>query len=416
MRFLVTAWLLVVSFCAGATDWPQWRGPSRDGLLPSTSWPSSLSGENLTQSWSIPLEPSYSGPIVVGDRVFTTQTSNEEWEVVTAHDRKTGKQLWEARWEGAMKVPFFAKANGSWIRSTPAYSDGRLYVAGMRDVLVCLDTDKGEILWKRNFIAELETPLPSFGFVCSPLVHGDKVIVQAGGGVLALNKETGKTVWHSAKDGGGMFGSAFSSPVVATLGGKKQLVVQSRTDLMGLSIEDGTQLWTQPVKAFRGMNILTPSIHKDLVITSAYGGRTHAFRIGMKDEKFTIEEAWNFKAQGYMSSPILTDTHLFLHLRNQRVACIELATGKEAWTSTERFGKYWSMISNGDVILALDQTGILYLMDVDTSGLKILDKRKISDGETWAHVAMGGNEIFVRSLNELSAFQWQPPAFSATSR
>ena len=128
-----------------------------------------VSQENLRKIWSVPLGPSYSGPIVVGDRVFTTETMKRKSDSVKAFDSKTGKQLWSTEWLGAMSVPFFAKSNGDWIRSTPAYDDGRLYVAGMRDVLVCLDANDGKQIWKVDFPEKFGTPVPSFGFVCSPL-------------------------------------------------------------------------------------------------------------------------------------------------------------------------------------------------------------------------------------------------------
>ena len=144
--------LLVFSCCltqlaeAQVQDWSQWRGPNRDGTVQDLGWPEKLDESVLKEQWSVKLQPSYSGPIVVGDRVFTTETVDRKYEQVTALDRATGKQLWTAKWEGAMSVPFFAKANGDWIRSTPAYDDGRLFVAGMLDVLVCLDAETGKVI------------------------------------------------------------------------------------------------------------------------------------------------------------------------------------------------------------------------------------------------------------------------------
>jgi outer membrane protein assembly factor BamB len=121
------------------TVWNQWRGPTRDGQVGGPAWPARLSDGFLKLLWRVPLGPSYSGPIVTKDLVFTTETRNKESEVVHALDRKTGKERWRAEWKGAMTVPFFAASNGSWIRSTPACDGASLYVAGMRDVLVCLD-------------------------------------------------------------------------------------------------------------------------------------------------------------------------------------------------------------------------------------------------------------------------------------
>ena len=139
-------------------------------------------------------------------------------------------QLWAAEWPGAMSVPFMAKRNGDWIRSTPAYDGQSVYVAGMRDVLVCLDAGTGAERWRVDFVEQFKSPLPAFGFVCSPLVVGDHVFVQAAAGFCKLDKRTGQVVWRILEDGGGMFGSAFSSPVLATVCGQEQLLVQTRTE------------------------------------------------------------------------------------------------------------------------------------------------------------------------------------------
>ena len=281
-----------------AADWPQWRGPTRDGQFPGAAWPDKLDTNHLKLTWRVELGPSYSGPIGAGDRVFTTESKDKTFEVVTAFDRKTGKELWRAQWEGAMTVPFFAKANGDWIRATPACDGESLFVAGMRDVLVCLDAKTGKERWRFDFVNKLDAPNPDFGFVCSPLVDGDHVYVQAGANFVKLNKRTGELVWRTLTDKGGMWGSVFSSPVFAELAGKRQLVVQTREKLAGVEPADGKVLWEQPVEAFRGMNILTPVAHQDMIFSSTYGGKTIGFKIAQADGKFTVTEAWKHKAQG----------------------------------------------------------------------------------------------------------------------
>ena len=162
--------LLSTALISQAADWPQWRGPSRDGIV-SGKWPGDL--EKLEKVWHVELQPSYSSPVVVGDRVFTTETVSKKLERVRALDRKTGKVLWEKTWEGAMSVPFFAKRNGDWIRATPACDGKTLFVTGMRDLIVALDVKSGEERWKIDFSAKYNKPLPAFGAVSSPLLDGD---------------------------------------------------------------------------------------------------------------------------------------------------------------------------------------------------------------------------------------------------
>ncbi|MFO1066863.1 MAG: PQQ-binding-like beta-propeller repeat protein [Pirellulales bacterium] len=389
-----------------AADWTQWRGPSRDGKLADTNWPDSISPENCKQKWRVECGPSYSGPIVVGDRIFTTETKDKQFEVVKAIDRATGQTVWEASWEGAMSVPFFAKSNGDWIRSTPAYDSGKLYVAGMRDVLVCLDANSGKIDWKVDFVKELGTPLPDFGFVCSPLVDGNFVYVQAGGALAKLDKTTGSILWRALEDGGGMNGSAFSSPALAVIGGKRQLVVQTRTTLAGVDENTGQKLWAKEIAAFRGMNILTPTFFGDAIFTSSYGGKSQLVNIKRDGNAWSTEEKWEYKAEGYMSTPVIIDGHAYLHLKNQRFTCINLSTGEAAWT-TRPFGKYWSMVSSGDKILALDANGTLFLIRANPTKYEQLASMKLSDQENWAHIAVSDQQLVIRELKALSLWDWK---------
>jgi len=281
-----------------AAAWNQWRGSSRDGRSSAKNWAEGVGEDHLEQVWSVPLQPSYSGPIVHGDTIFTTETVDEEMERVTAYDRNTGKLVWEQSWKGAMKVPFFARSNGSWIRATPACDGERLYVAGIRDVLVALDVATGGIVWQVDFVEKLKSPLPAFGFVSSPLVDGEDLYVQAGASVVKLSKRTGEVLWSALSDGGGMGNSAFSSPVIATIQGKRQLVVQTREKLAGLSLEDGSVIWSQVIEAFRGMNILTPTIWSDRLFTSSYGGKAWTYELTQADGKVSVQQKWENKLQG----------------------------------------------------------------------------------------------------------------------
>ena len=392
-----------------SADWAQWRGPTRDGMVVEQAWPEKLAGR-LKKVWRVELDKSYASPVILGDRVFTVETRDKKEEVVRALDRETGKELWHASWKGSMRVPFFAASNGSWVRSTPATDGERLFVAGMRDVLVCLDVQSGKELWRVNFVEQLKTPLPSFGFVCSPLLAGDHVYVQAGSGFVKLHKRSGKILWRSLKDVGGMWGSAFSSPVLAKLAGREQFVVLTRQKLAGVTPDDGEVLWEQPVKAFRGMNILTPTVVSNSLFTAAYGGSAWRFDLAADADEgaaLRIESNWNAKLQGYMSSPIYLNGHVYLHMRNERLACIDFATGEKTWTSDKGLGKYLSMICNGEQMLCLNERGVLHLIEATPEKYNLIDTLDISEQETWAHLTLVGNSIFVRELKAMSRFDWE---------
>jgi outer membrane protein assembly factor BamB len=404
---ITAAW--AASLLHGGETWPQWRGPTRDGQFSGPSWPDSLEEARLVQRWRFPQGPGYSGPIVTADTVFTTETVGKKSERVTALDRSTGKPRWTREWEGSLSVPFFAKSNGDWIRCTPAWDGTNLFVGGMRDVLVALDGATGNERWRLDFVKDSGSDLPTFGFVSSPLVDAGSLYVQAGGGVAKVEAASGKILWHTCKDGGGMMGSAFGSPVILTLAGRRQLVVQSRTRLIGVGLEDGAELWSLPVESFRGMNILTPvQAGPDRLFTSTYGGKTLGIDLRKDGDAFRAAVAWEFKAQGYMTSPVVVGEHAYLQLRSQRALCIDLRDGKEAWTTRESFGKYWSLVANRDRILALDERGELILFRADPAKFEVLSRRKISESDTWAHLAAAGNNLYVRALDGITAWDWVP--------
>lgn len=392
---------------AGAAEpetWPQWRGPDRDCQIVPREWPNSLNEQNLKQAYRVPLGESYSGAIVTSDRVFVTETVGKN-EIVRALDRATGAEIWKATWAGSMKVPFFAAANGSWIRATPAVADGRLFVASMEDVLVCLDASTGNEVWKVDFRKEFGTGNQSFGFACSPLVDGDSVYVQTAAGLVKLSCETGATTWRTLSESGGMMGGAFSSPIIATIAGKRQLVVQTREKLAGVDLQGGTTLWSVDVPAFRGMNILTPTVVGNQIFTSSYGGGSHLFEVLKEDDTFTISEKWKAKPEGYMSSPIVVQGKIYLHLRNQRLTCFDPTSPKPQWT-TKPFGKYWSMVGNGSNVLALDERGDLLLLDLNGKEFVQVDTQHVSDEPTWAHLAVVDNQVFIRDLKGLTVYEW----------
>ena len=409
---LLFAWsAAAVGPARAADDWNQWRGPLRTGEVAGTQWPGDLS--SLEPVWRVELDKGYPGPIVSRDKVFVAETAGGKTEVVRALDRATGRELWRASWPGDGSVPFFAASSGDWIRATPAFDGDSLFVAGMNELLVSLDAETGRDRWRVDFPARYGTKVPDFGYVSSPLVDGGHLYVQAANSLIKLDKESGEPVWRSlAFDASIMNSGAFSSPVLAEIHGRRQLVVQTRETLYGVDPASGEKLWSQPVPHFRGMNILTPTVHADGIFTSAYKQRSFFYRIEQRDGRFEPVEAWTEKSQAYMSSPVVVDGHAFLHAGSGRLVCIDLATGENRWTSPP-LGKYWSMAVQGDKILALASDGELHLIRADPGSFRLLDSRQVSDQPTWGHLAVSGNELFVRELEGITAFRW--PASGAAA-
>jgi len=203
-----------------------------------------------------------------------------------------------------------------------------------------------------------------------------------------------------------MEGGAFSSPFLAVLGGQKQLLALTRTTLNGLDPLSGKVLWTQEVPNYRGMNILTPVVWKDCVLMSSYRMDTWLFRIASDGKGgFTSTEVWKNKAKAYMSSPVIIGDYAYMHLMSQRFVCLDLRTGESTWTS-EPFGQYWSVVVRGDRMLALDESGKLLLINANPRKFDLVDSQEITKSPAWAHLAVAGDELFVRELTGVSAWKW----------
>lgn len=389
--------------------WPQWRGPNRDSVVKGESWPTDLDLGTLQKTWHLPLGPSYSGPIVAEGKVFVTETLDKTYEQVRALDLHSGKELWKTQWEGAMKVPFFARRNGSWIRATPAYSDGLLYVAGMEDMLVCLEGKSGNTVWKIDLMDHFKTSKPAFGFVSSPLIVGDHLYVQAASSFLKLDKKTGRVIWRTLQDDGGMMGSAFASPMITEIHGQTQLIVQGRSHLSGIEPKDGSILWTREIPSFRGMNILTPTFYNGGIFTSNYRGKSYLFQVKEKDGVISLEPQWTSKAMAYMSSPVILGDFAYMHMQNGRIVCLDLRTGEERWRSSDSFGDYWSMVSKGQMIMALDASGELILVNANPNQLDIVSRKTVAESSTWAHLAVAGPHIIIRELEAVTAWKLPQP-------
>ncbi|NNE93311.1 MAG: PQQ-like beta-propeller repeat protein [Verrucomicrobiales bacterium] len=394
---------------SGASDWPQWRGESRDGSVNRESaFPNSLSEKNLKKLWSVELAEGYSSPVSKDGRVFTFSTRQKKEEVARAFNVLTGDEIWSREWAASMKVPFFAAKNGSWVRCTPSLAGGFVYFGGIRDELVKLNAETGDEAWRVDFKERHGTKVPTFGYVSSPLVADGGIYIQAGCAVTKLDAETGDELWRVMENRQAMFESAFSSPVLATIHGEKQLVVQTRTTLAGLNPETGDAIWSIAVKAFRGMNILTPTVIGNRIFTASYGGGSFLYEVKKTDAGQTVEQAWAIPTlEGYMASPLVIDDHIYLPGRDQHLHCIAVEDGTVKWKSEEKFGQYWSMIRKDNRILALDQTGELILFDANPEKFEILDRGMVSDQSTWAHIGISGDVLLVRGLRSLTAYSWK---------
>jgi len=396
---------------ADEQTWPQWRGPNRDGKVLSGSWPDSLSEPRLKPLWRVELPPSYSGPVVSHDKVFVTYTRDNAYEGVRALDRTTGKEIWKSEWKGVMKVAGLGTSMGSWIRATPTLDGERLFVAGMPDLLVCLNPNTGAERWRADFHARYKTPLPELGFVCSPLVVDGGVYVQTADSFVKVDKQTGKSLWRClVRHGKGnekMGQGSYSSPDFAVVHGRPQLLVANIDAIAGVDPSGGDVLWTRVLDSYDQGCILAPIVYRDGIFTSTRASRTAHYPLTYQNKQFTITDGWKNKLVIYMSSPVVVGDFAYAHLKNGRIACIDLRSGKINWTSNRPFGKYCSMVWRKDRILALTNDGQLLLIHADPDRFVLADSRKISMEETWGHLAIVGQRLYIRERNAIAAYLWK---------
>ena len=222
---------------ASRNYWTNFRGPNRDGrydeLQVLTQWPAS----GLVPMWKQPIGVGYASFVIADGRAHTIEQRRGQ-EVVTAYDVATGRELWKQGWNAQ-----YSDSTGDGPRATPTWDDGRIYALGATGELRCLDAKTGAVAWGRNILTENQASNLSWAMAASPLVVDDKVIVLPGGAngksIVAYNKLTGAPVWKSQNDT-----QAYVSPMLATLAGRRQIVVVSASRVMGLAPEDGSLLWS----------------------------------------------------------------------------------------------------------------------------------------------------------------------------
>ena len=256
-----------------SADWPQWRGPNRDGAATSwvepKAWP-----ETLTAKWKVPVGIGYATPILVGDRVFMFTRQNAD-EVLQAIDAATGRPIWQARYPAPFKMSPAADRHGDGPKATPTFNAGKLYTLGMGGVVSAFDAATGKQLWQTGPSA---TPAPLYGTAMSPLVDRGLVIVHVGGhdkgALTAYDPNTGAVKWHWDGDG-----PAYNAPIAVDLGGTRQVVTFTQDHLIGVAEATGELLWQRPYKTRATQNTVTPIAYGGTLIVSGIDMPVVAIRV-----------------------------------------------------------------------------------------------------------------------------------------
>jgi outer membrane protein assembly factor BamB len=383
---------------AQTTSWPQWRGPSRDGVAPGpapTSWPATL-----TQRWKVPVGSGYATPIVADGRVFIHARTGPR-ETVTAFDAASGRQLWQDGYDAAYKVNPAAASHGPGPKSSPVYAGGRVYTFGISGIVSAYDAGTGKVVWRK----QPSTEQPHFGVAMSPLVTDGVVVVFVGGhergALMGLDVASGVTRWQWT---GGA--PAYASPIATTLAGVKQILTQSRTHVVGISLT-GTLLWQVPLTTPYDQNSVTPVVANDLVIYAGLSNPTTAVRVVKEGNALVPREVWkNPEVPMYMSTAVVAGTTLIgLGQRNRgQFFAVDIASGRTLWATKGRETENAALIRIPGHTLIQTTEGELIVAKDSATGFEVVKRYDVADSSTWAHPALVGNQLYVRDANSLTAW------------
>ena len=392
----VTLAVILVAPVAIGADWPQWRGPHRDGSVSAAlpaAWP-----EALQKKWETPVGVGHASPVVSGDRVVVVAREGDQ-EVVRALDVATGTEVWRAAYAAPFTVNPAAQLHGPGPKSTPAIADGRVFTFGISGILSAFDLANGRLIWR----VPAPKVLPQYGTATSPLVDGTSVIVHVGGdnsGALAsFDVATGKHRWQWNGDGPG-----YGSPIIATFGGVRQVLAQTQRFLVGVDAANGALLWQLPFETDFDQNAFTPVVFQGLLINAGLDHPLTAIRPKRDGGKWIAETAWtNLQTPMFMSSPVLIGETIYgLADRNKgQFVAIDAASGKTLWDTQGREGENASMMSGGSWLLASTTEGKLVVARANPQKYEEVRRYQIADSAVWAHPAVTGNSIIVKDAEKV---------------
>ena len=378
-----------------STDWPQWRGPNRDGVSDhqaAAHWPAT----GLPLLWKVPGGPGHSSLAVVHGRVYTLIQDGDD-EAALCLDAETGKELWRQRWPTK-----FTSYGGVGPRSTPAVVDGRVYAVGAGGLFQCLDAASGQVLWRHDLLREFAVANQEHGVSFSPLVEGDLVFAipgGAGGSVAAFDRRDGRLLWKAADDPAG-----YSSPVTATIAGKRQLVVLTGVAVKGFALPDGKLLWSHPWPTKEGTNAATPIVVGDYVfVSSSYNKGCALLEIAPDGpDALAARPVYEHnRMRNHFSTCVLLDDHL-IGFDETFLVCMELRTGKVQWK--QRGFNKGSVLLAGGKLIVLGDNGVLALVEPNPEKYQELARCTISNTICWALPALAGGRLFVRDQESIMCF------------
>jgi len=390
--------ILIGATSALAQDWPQWRGANRDGSVTGFTAPQTWP-KQLAQKWKVTVGTGDATPALVGEKLYVFARQGEE-EVILCLNAADGKELWKDKYAAQAVAGPAARHPGP--RGSPAVAEGKVVTLGVGGVVSCLDAADGKLAWRKD---EFPKVVPRFFAAVSPLIVDGMAIAHVGGpgngALIAFDLATGNPKWKWAAEG-----PDYSSPVLLTVDGVKQIVTLTERSAVGVGLADGKLLWQIPfVPQGRAYNSATPIVDGSTVVFTGSGRGTKAVKIEKQGDGFAAKELWsNPAAASQFSTPVLKDGLLYGVSDRGSFYCLNAQTGQAAWTNdvVRDRGSFTALVNAGSVILALPSSGELIAFKPSDKEYAELAKIKVADTPTYAHPVLAGNRIFVRDQESVT--------------
>jgi len=402
-----------------ADDWPQWRGPTRDGVWHESGLVESLPAPQIPIKWKAAVGAGYSGPSIAKGRVYVTDRITDPRQIERVHcfDEQTGKPLWSHQYDCQYSIGYPAGP-----RASVAIDDGRAYALGSMGNLHCLDAADGRVLWHHDLNSEYQIRMPIWGISASPLVDGDRVIVQIGGSngacLVAFDKVNGKEKWRALKDD-----SSYAAPLIVEQAGRRVLVCMTGNNIAGLNPETGETLWLHPFPPTKMViATATPVIDNNrLFVTSFYDG---CMVLKLATDRLAVEQVWKRNGrseretdglQSIISTPIIKGSYIYGVDSYGELRCLHADTGERIWENLDATPKArWStihMVRNGEQMWMFNERGELLIGKLSPAGFEEISRSKLIEptrdqlnqrgGVCWAHPAYANKCVFARNDVEL---------------
>jgi len=371
-------------------DWPQWRGPNRDGKVSGFTAPQQWPKE-LTQKWRVTVGWGDSTPALVGDKLYIFTRQGDE-EVTLCLNAADGKELWRDKYQAQAVTGAPSRHPGP--RSSPAVAEGKVATLGVGGVLSCLDAATSKVVWRKDPFPKV---VPEFFTGMSPIIVDGMAIAHLGGkgngAIIAYDLATGSEKWRWAEEG-----PEYASPALLTVLGTKQIVTLTEKSIVGVGVADGKLLWRLPFAPARmAYNAATPIVDGQTVIYTGAARGAKAVKIEKQGDKFITNELWsNPDIAPQFNTPVLKNGLLFAISNRGNFYCLNAQTGQTAWTDTNPLGGFGAIVDVGSVLLAVPEKAGLIVLKPDGKQYSEIARYKVSDTPIYAHPVIVGNRIFVK--------------------